>query len=256
MANNAEIAAVHLTPPLFILLLIGLWQLYKSPRPGAKLLLGWIFIPGLLYLLLLRSTDSVVFRYLTAFIPLALIPLALPLAKYPKFLLPLLALPALFSLVFIFQPISFFRLQTKFTHYSFLEGYVTGIDTGYQLNEIVKYLKDKTKQGPIFIGLAVHSFNPESGIWNYFRKDPNAVTSYLDAKTFPPGTLNQVECLSVDRPLYFVAKQNDTAGLEKFLGKITIITNPYNSDYSTIFTLKTPCTGPTLYLDSSRPVNH
>ncbi|OGI26954.1 MAG: hypothetical protein A2184_02100 [Candidatus Moranbacteria bacterium RIFOXYA1_FULL_44_7] len=133
---------------------------------------------------------------------------------------------------------------------------MTGSDTGYQVNNIVKFLKDQSRTSPIVVGIGVHSFNPESGIWDYFRKDPNVTVSYLDSRLFDPQVLNNIECLSSDKPFFFIAKLDDTVGLEKYFEKVTVITNPHNSDYSTVYTFKTNCSSPPILLNLSQPITH
>ncbi|OGD09125.1 hypothetical protein A2397_01505 [Candidatus Amesbacteria bacterium RIFOXYB1_FULL_44_23] len=256
--GNLELVIVHLTPPLFMLLLFGLWTLFKSKLVTHKLIVLWLLIPAVQYLLSLKFINFMAWRYQTPFLALAPLILALPLVRISNNFIKSLfiLLPLSFSLILIFNPILFFQIQNRVTKHSYIEGYVTGSDTGYQVNNIVKFLKDQSRTSPIVVGIGVHSFNPESGIWDYFRKDPNVTVSYLDSRLFDPQVLNNIECLSSDKPFFFIAKLDDTVGLEKYFEKVTVITNPHNSDYSTVYTFKTNCSSPPILLNLSQPITH
>lgn len=256
ITGNIELTFVHLTPPVFILALIGIWLMARTRKSEHRIILLWLGLPFIPYLLTERFMNFMIFRYLTPLLPIIVIPIAFAITQKTKLLLPLIIFPALFSLVLIINPVEFFRLQSKFTKYSYQDGYVTGFDTGYQVNEVVRYLKEKSADGKIYVGMAVHTFNPESGIWAYFRKDPKVTVSYFDQGLFYPGDLDKVDCFTTNRPLFFVAKLDDTVGLSRYLEKVTVITNKYNSDYSTIYTLKKSCTGTTVNLTLETPINH
>ncbi len=254
--GNFELIFVHFTPPVFFLCLFGLILLARHKHYYFYPLLIWIVVPLLFFTLTQRFMNFMIFRYLTPLLPLCTIPIGFAIHSKPKLLLPLLIFPGIFSSLLIFHPETFFRLQSRITRYSYTDGYITGFDTGYQVNSIVNYLRTKAKKTPIYVGIAVHSFNPESGIWAYFRKDPRVTVTYFDSRLFDHGFAEKVDCLTSDRPLYFVAKLNDTAGLDKYIQKETTITNSKNSDYSTIYTLKGNCTTNVFHLTLSNPVTH
>ncbi len=258
LVGNLELMFVHLTPPLFILMFVGLWLLHKSKFIYHKSLIYWFLISFSLYLLSLKFMNFMSFRYQTPLLALSPIIIAFALSKISNPILKsiFLLLPAVFSLLLLLSPITFFRLQNQLTRYSYIEGYVSGHDTGYQVNAIVHWLKNQHPDKPIFVGIGVHSFNPESGIWAYFRNNPLITITYMDQILFPPGSLTQIKCLASPIPTYFIAKLDDTVGLEKYLEKVTVITNPYNPDYSTVYTLKKDCQGFTATLDVSSPITH
>jgi 4-amino-4-deoxy-L-arabinose transferase-like glycosyltransferase len=256
LLGNIELSFIHLTPPVFILALVGMWLAFRSEKKEHRIILLWLGLPFIPYLLTERFMNFMIFRYLTPMLPLITIFAALAVSQKTKFLLPLVVFPAIFSAILLIDPAGFFRLQSKLTKYSYQDGYVTGFDTGYQVNEIVRYLKEKSVNEKIYVAIAVHTFNPESGIWAYFRKDPNVTVSYFDQGLFYPGDLDKVDCFTANRPLFFIAKLNDTVGLSKFLEKVTVISNKYNSDYSTVYILKRNCTGTTINLSLENPINH
>ncbi len=257
LLGNLELIFVHFTPALFILCLIGLVSLFKSQKPGYRTLLLWFLLPLVPYLLTQKFMNFMIWRYQTPLLAVAPLIIGYALSKFKPLIIGVfLFLPFVFSLILVADPIAFFNLQSKLTRYSYIEGYVTGSDTGYEVNAIVSYLKNLSKSQPIFVGLAVHTFNPESGIWAYFRKDPAVTVTYFDSGLMDPEIMRQVACLAAVRPVYFVAKLNDTAGLDKYLELVTVITNSQNSDYATIYTLKKDCTGPTVVLDLETPITH
>jgi 4-amino-4-deoxy-L-arabinose transferase-like glycosyltransferase len=256
LIGNLELLFVHFTPPLFLVTILGFWKYFKLRDIKFRLLLLWLIIPASIYLFLERFMNFMIFRYITPFIPLLIFPAALFLSRHPRWLIPVLILPIVFSLLITFNPLAFFQIQARVTRYSYIDGYVTGYDTGYELNEIVKFIRRESQKQPVYVGIAVHSFNPESGIWDYFRKDPRVTVSYFDTRLFDSETFSQIDCVATDRPLYFIAKLNDTAGLDKWLQKLTKITNPYNPDYVTVYTLKSNCPGKTLQLSLGEGINH
>jgi len=186
------------------------------------------------------------FRYLTPFLP----PILIIVSKYyPKY--SLLLLSFFVTLLLILNPIKFFRFDSVINRYSYIDGYVTDMDTGYQVNEIVKYFKSLSQNEKIIVTTAVHTFNPESGVWIYLKKNPNITMAYLDGRMFG-SQLDQIDCLHVSENTYFVAKLNNTENLQRFLDKVTVITNPHNSDYSTIYKIKSDCTGSFARLDLTK----
>ena len=255
--GNLELAFVHFTPPAFILLFVGFILLLRTRKPQHLAIILWFALPLIPFLLSQKFMNFMIWRYQTPLLAVTPLIIAFALAKLNKYLISLcLILPAILSLILIFDPIAFFRLQSKITRYSYIDGYVTGYDTGYQVNAIVNWLRAQSVKQPIYVGIGVHSFNPESGIWAYFRKSKSVTVSYFDSRLFPPGALNLVDCLAANRPFYFVAKLNDTVGLDKYLDRVTVITNSYNPDYATIYTLKKDCQGSAINLDLSAPITH
>ena len=114
------------------------------------------------------------------------------------------------------------------------------------MHAIRSFFQDKQN---IIIATKVAAFNPEAGLLTYYRRSPNVQITFLDSRTLGPE-ISDYDCLSTGKPTYFVAKLNDTAGLERFLVNPIRITNPYNPDYSTIYTLKSNCPpSKTAYLD-------
>lgn len=247
LLGNTQIAFLFLTPLIFIFALIGMHSALKAKslpagRQGYQLkaILLWFFISLTLNLISLKFMNFMSMRYITPFLPPLVIFSAYSLSQKSKWVIGLvLAFPAAVSLLLLLNPITFFRLESRINKYSYIEGYLTGADTGYEVNEIVKYFTPIAKNQKIVVTTAVHTFNPESGVWNYLRKNPNIKMAFLDSRLL--GSLEGIDCLKSPVPAYFVAKLNDTTGMENYFDKVTVITNSYNADYSTVYKLKENC---------------
>lgn len=233
---NFQILLINFTPLVLLFILVGLIRI-RLPR----LYYYWLFIPLIIFSLTSRTAGYLSFRYLTPFIPLFIFPLAAYLKSRRILLILTLALPIIAAVTLIFSPVSYFQIKSRLTPYSYISDYVTGFDTGYQVNALVSRLDTLTGNQPSYIAMAVHAFNPEAALLAYYRKSSLLTPVFLDAKLFPADLSSRYDCLSVNQPLYFVAKLNDTAGLAKFLTPVTVVKNSYNPDYSTIYTLKTNC---------------
>ncbi len=228
---NFQVIFLFFTP---LVLIAALLDLRKLP----KLIIFWIVFPLVIYLISVRNANALLFRYSVPFLPILLIPAANFFSRHKTLLTVSIILNTLYLILLILSPPTYFNFFSKITPYSYASDYLTGYDTGYQVNAIRTYLASQTK--PFYVTTKVASFNPESGLITYLHKDPLVTTAYLDQRLFG-DSLTQYDCLSTNQPLYFIAKQNDTAGLEKFLIKKTVITNSYNPDFSTVYILKSDC---------------
>lgn len=108
--------------------------------------------------------------------------------------------------------------------------------------QTIKYLRLQATDKKIMVGLGLNSGNPEAAIITYLQKHPNITVAYMDAQLFG-NKLAGIDCLISNQPVYFVGRTTQQAGLEKYLQAETVITNSSNSDFHTIYTLKTPCLG-------------
>jgi hypothetical protein len=196
-------------------------------------------------------------RYLVSFLPFLVIP-----ASYFMFLiftknkvfgvfLTLIILIISFCLT-VFQvedPANYLLEAQKLTYFG-NSAYLHEFTSGYGVDETVSYLKNLSKQNKIMVTIAENTGNPESAIIIYFNKSSNVQVVYMDSKIFG-SALNSYDCLSANVPLYFVARDEQLAGLDKYLEKVRTIKNPYGSNTIGIYTLKKNCQGKTFEL---RPV--
>lgn len=235
--TNSQILILNLTPLVLLFIILG----FIKYRPS-KLFYLWLLIPLAIFSLSSRTAGYLSFRYLTPFIPLLIFPAAQYLCHRSLWLsIATLSLPIISSLFLIFSPINYFQIKSHLTSHSYISDYVTGFDTGYQVNAIRHTLDNLTQNQPAYIAMAIHAFNPEAALLTYYRKSSTSTPIFFDSTVFGPEFISQYDCVITDRPLFFVAKLNDTAGLEKYLTKITTVTNSQNHDFSTIYTLKTNC---------------
>jgi 4-amino-4-deoxy-L-arabinose transferase-like glycosyltransferase len=237
--TNLTLWFLLLTPAIFLVFLISIPFFIKSPLPRLTkiLTLAWIFIPLTLYLLSAKFSGSLFQRYTTPFLPLILIPSAALFSRYSKTLIILL-IPATISFIQIQNPPNYFRLLSHFTKYSYIEGYVTGFDTGYQVNAIMTYLKSRTESGPIMVGLQLLNFNPTAGVYIYSRKNPLLKPVYIDPTA---SEYEQYDCLTTPLPLYFVYVSKNLNQSLRFFKPVTIITNPFDIEAETIYSLRSDC---------------
>lgn len=230
-----QISFWHFTPPIFIATTIGLRKINKSQ-------LVYIFIPIIILIFTSRSPGI---RYLIPFLPLLFIPASNFISKHIK--LRSLSFASCFLVIgiLIFNPPYYFRLLNYVTPYSQISEYLTGRNTGYQVNSTLKYLS--TLHPPLLIGVALNSGNPEAALINHFHSSKEIQVIYFDSQIvkLPP----EYDCLSMSAPFYFVARKDEQAGLEKYFTKITTITNSYSDDFNNIYTLRSNCVpGKTLNL--------
>jgi hypothetical protein len=120
--------------------------------------------------------------------------------------------------------------------------YVQGFTSGLGINQTVDYLKQKSKKSKIIIGVAENTGNPESAMQVYFNKDQNPPVVYFDSRLLS-SDLNNYDCLSFDKDTYFISRDNQLVGLDKFLHKIKTIKNPYSANSIGIYKIDKNCRG-------------
>ena len=149
-------------------------------------------------------------------------------------------------MVQIFSPTDYFLFADRYTLYSESQ-YLRGFTSGHGVLEAVSYLKNEAMAKKIIVGIAENSGNPESAINVYLNKHESTMrVAYLDASRNPE--VNTYDCITTEFPTYFVSRDEQLAGLEKFFTKLKTIRNPYGTNRIGIYRLKSPCTGKTLTL--------
>ncbi len=230
--ENFDIAITHLTPFMFMAACIGIYQLRNH-----RLLLVWFFLPLFPILFLVRSTNS---RYLEPFLLLTPIFAAHFLSRH-KILLALSFVSCLLYLgILILSPPTYFKLLSKISSKSYAPEYVIGIDTGYQVQATLDYLTKISDRQNIIVAIPSISYNPDAALEIYLRNNPHITITHLTSALINSQQAT-FDCISSPLPLYFVGRQNDTSGLANFLIKHQEVHNSYNSDFNTIYTLKSDC---------------
>jgi hypothetical protein len=248
---NAQISLIFITPLLFMTSISGIIYIFWKKQRSQILFLLFFILAFLGSTLLARAPSD---RYLVSFLPFVVIPAAcLLLACFKKqkilgvfFALIIFLVPFCLTLLQLINP-PLYLLKTMPYSPSVNSTYLTGVTSGYGINETVGYLKSLAKDKAIIVGITENTGNPESAMLSYFNRSANIKVVYFAPEAFPPN-LNEYNCLSLDAPLYFVARDQQQAGLEKFLEKIKTVRNPYGKNTIGIYTLRKNCVGKSLIL--------
>lgn len=246
--TNFKILFFYFTPLAFILSLIGIFYIFKKTTKH-KIFLIFFTICLLLETFTIKGATD---RYLVSFIPFLTI-----CASY--FVVYIFEKNKNLGRLLIFIAISIPLLITSyqlinFPGYLINMGKISGVSnnaylisntSGYGINEVVEYFKGVSKNENIVIGIAQNTGNPESGLQIYFNKAINPKVVYLDLALLGIDITNY-KCLRTGVTTYFVSRDNQQGGLEKFFIKVKTIKNPYGQNTIGIYTLKTSCTGKVL----------
>ena len=252
---NLQIGFYSLTPLLFITSLIGIVVILKKKNLLKNSFLFFFLSAFLIITLIVRAPTD---RYLISFLSFLLIPAAYLVSlifkknKYFGILIILIIFIIPFCLT-IFQIVNpaGYLLTTEKTSYFGSSEYLHDFTSGYGVDDTVNYFKNLSSKAEIIITIAENTGNPESAIIDYFNRSKNVQVVYMDAKIF--GTiLDGYNCLSSNKPLYFVARDDQLAGLNKYLERLKVIKNPYGPNTIGIYILKKNCKGKTFEL---RPVS-
>jgi 4-amino-4-deoxy-L-arabinose transferase-like glycosyltransferase len=241
----------QMTPFIFLAVSTGLYLSLKHPKPRLTVIAIWS-LGGLILITLLAKNLSP--RYLLPLLP----PLTIfagitcqflfvrPRAKY---LLPLIMIPPLITtLILIFSPLTYFKLLSQITRFSQQDGYVTNWTSGYGAQAAINYLNQETHNQPAIIGIRLDSGNPESTVISAFNKSPRIISAYFDSQLFKEK-LDTFDCLKPQAPFYFVSRDYNLGGMDKYLVEVTRSFLPNNQRSVGIYTLKPDCTGSTLPLN-------
>jgi 4-amino-4-deoxy-L-arabinose transferase-like glycosyltransferase len=249
IVGNSEIGFLFLTPAVFLAAVLGFIILLRRGSREQKLLSCWIIGLLVLQTLLIRSTSQ---RYLVSYLP----PLTL-VASFAVFyvssrweipslhqvgrVLIICFVPLLITLLQVFSPIMYFNL---FSFSRFSEGsYVSGWTSGFGVSEAIRYIEAVSKkQQRIFVGESLYTGTPESAVMVWFEKNRKVTVGYLDRRILG-DQVDSFNCLQTDIPVYFLSKDRDVAGLEKFLENLTFLKNPYNTNKIGIWKVRTSCEG-------------
>jgi hypothetical protein len=150
------------------------------------------------------------------------------------------------TLLQIINPVSYLVTMGRYTPFGDMN-YLQGVTSGYGVDQAISYFQKLSQNNKIIITVGENTGNPESAMLAYFYKNANAQVVYFDSRLLGPSPL-ALDCFSSDIPLYFVSRENQLVGLDKYLQKIKTIKNPYGTNTIGIYTLKKNCKGKTLKL--------
>jgi hypothetical protein len=88
--------------------------------------------------------------------------------------------------------------------------------------------------------------NPENTIFTYFHNSPTRIPRFLDSLLI--SNVSAYQCLTYRVPVYFVSRDTQLVGLDKFLQEEARFYNPEHLSSVGVYHFKYPCTGNTLDL--------
>lgn len=237
-----------LTPLVMISSIIGLVKVLKNPSKPEMVLLFWLILTIGAQILMTRNSSL---RYIVSFLPLLLLftsASVMQLSKQYKTLeiIILLIIPFSLSLWQIVSPTQYILSMSKFTSIAPTE-YVEGQTSGYGIDEIRRFINGHKTGSQIIIGIASNTGNPESAIEMYYQNSNSIIVTYMERKLFG-DEIDQYDCINPGYALYFISRENQLAGLDKFFTKVTTIHNPYGTNTFGIYKLTPNCTGKTAQL--------
>lgn len=221
----------YLTPLPFLLFMGYLLQNLKKPSKNFYLVLGWIFIPFFLQVLIARRYTS---RYLVNIVPAILIFSSLAWQKIKNsYLKKILILTILIpSLIFIASPIAFFNLLPSLRPLKADQNqYINNWSSGYGIKETIEFLKKEALFSPLLIFVRHDYGNPEDALFALLNKEKNIKVVYIN---YQP--LDQVEKLEkAGVKIYFISRGKQYAGLEKYLKEIIRFPKPAGDEFVGIY---------------------
>jgi 4-amino-4-deoxy-L-arabinose transferase-like glycosyltransferase len=251
LGANLQIAFFYITPLLFLISLTGIVLIFIKKGSFKRLFLVFFLLSFLIATLLVRVPTN---RYLISFLPFLVIPASYLLVSFlhkHKFLgvtsmLIIFIIPLSLTLLQIISPVNYLLTMGKYTPFGDTN-YLQGFTSGYGVDETINYFQTISKSNKIIITVGENSGNPESAMLIYFNKNANAQVVYFDSRLLGPSLL-ALDCFTSNIPLYFVARDEQLVGLDKYLQKIKTIKNPYGKNTIGIYELKKNCKGKTLKL--------
>ncbi len=252
---NLRILVFYLTPIVIIFVVFGIYSSFKLKR-NYRIFIVFYLIPIFIETLTVRGATD---RYLVSYLPFLVIPAAfalnLLLSKFSKLvgyvaLFILLVIPFSLTLYQDINQAEYMQLMQRISGYGNLS-YLMSSTSGYGMEEIINYFNQASAHKNIIIGIAENTGNPESAVNIYFNKNKNIKVVYFDARLFNID-LSKLDCLQVDSPTYFVSRDDQLVGLDKFLVKDKTIRNPYGINTIGIYKLKTNCKGNSFKLELKR----
>ena len=212
----------------------------------------WMATSILLIVLFAKNISA---RYSVSFLPF--IPLfgayflfeVLARQKMIAFSLSCLAILTTFSLTIlqILSPIDYFSLLSKVTRFSQKAGYVTDWTAGYGIAETRKYLSNEAKNTKIIAAVRIDAGNPENAIFTYYAQTKDIKPIYLDANI--NQNISEFNCIKSSFPIYFISRDQQLAGLDKFLIPVKKFYKPEKKSFIGIYRVKSECQSKILTID-------
>lgn len=250
LLSNLEIIFFFTTPLIALTSLLSIVLVIIKKEKKYYFLISFFLISISLEILLAKGISQ---RTVVAYLPL--------LSIFPFILLSLVKLNNLFrniyiaivlliplgvTLLQITNPVSYIKSYDLFTRYSQME-YLKGYTSGYSVNDAIEIIDELSMDNEILIGIAQNTGNPESAILNHYRKNKKVLVVYMDGRFI--SDLSSYECLKTSKKTYFVSREEELTGFDKFLSKVETIKNPHADNTIGIYKIKENCEGNELPLE-------
>lgn len=248
--THIKIMFFYLTPLLLVTSLIGFVYVVKKTFMH-KLFLFYFIASLLITTLLVRGGFD---RYVVSFLPFFVICSSFFLTEFFSksklngyiLIILCLTLPLILTIYQVINLPGYIQVMEKISGYGH-SGYLNGFTSGYGVDEALSYFKNLSKNGNFAIGIAQNTGNPESAFNIYFNKNINVKTVYMDGALFKED-LSKYHCLSTGIKTYFISRDYQQAGLERFFEEITRFNNKYGNNSIGVYKVKENCKGNTLKL--------
>ncbi len=245
----SQISFFFFTPLVFLGAVIGTIQAWRTQKQNPKIIIAWIVTSIFLQIFLTRNTSV---RYLISFLPLLLLFVSYFVMqqsyKLKTILVILISIVPLSLTIFqIINPPGYIFSFARFTNFA-PEEYAKGTTTGYGIDTIRNFIDEKSRSQKILVAVAENTGNPESALEIYYEKNPQVTIVYFD-KHLLGSIVDQYDCITLNNSLYFISRDDQQAGLDKFLEKIGTISKPYDKSTLGIYTLRKNCKGKVAHLN-------
>lgn len=253
LVGNLEIFFIFVTPLVFLSGIIGCITILRFGKLNQKILIFLFLLPIAFNILFIKTIST---RYLVSFMPLVCIFAAyflwLVIEKINKMKFLLLAcvfiIPITLTTIQLFEPLLYFNVLSRITRYSDKNVYVTGLTSGYGMDDVITKLKS-LENGQVTVGLALN-VGVESVLQVLAHKDPKLKFVYFDSILFG-NHLEGVECISTGVPFYYLSRNNELSGLDKYFLKVVDIKKKHGTDYLVVYKLNQNCKGKTISINPS-----
>lgn len=237
-----SIAWWHFTPVLFVLGVVGIFTFAKKKLPVTKSVLSVVVYMGTLLLLYILTARSTPVRYVVPVLwwwPMSVAAGLMWLERYRwvwRGAVISLCVPLGMIILLIAHPLAYFSLLAQVTVYAQKDEYVTHWPAGYGVREALEVVRTELKGAPGVVAVRADAGNPESSVFMYLNGDPELQPLFLDTTIAP--LLTNYECVATNRPLYFVSRDTQLGGMERFMIEKARIHKPEQQSFLGLYTLR------------------
>jgi len=239
IVNLVEVLFWQLTPLVFLAGMIRVIEVIKKKESWEK----WFLISyGVMILLAIFAGRDLSPRHTVVLMwPLVILAankLAAVKVKWKRWLVFISA--GVVSWLLVFKPLRYFDLMEGVTRFSQKDIYVNFWTSGYGVEEARSWLIKKSKEEEIVIGLRLDAGIPESAMAAYFYNDESVKPTSFDMKLIKED-VESYDCLEFESPIYYVSRDGNLAGLEKFFVEVKRFGKPEGERYIGIHELIKKC---------------